>query len=315
MSEINPKELRNAFGTFMTGVTVVTTNNENGKISNDENRNFSNVGFTANSFTSVSLDPPLLSVCLAKSMSCCSIFENCSHFAINILAEAQEDISNLFASYKGDRFSKVGWSADSNGSPIIDGVTTSFSCSNYQQIDAGDHLILIGEITSFETTGDEGLGYSNQGYFSLGLERGAVEPPKSMRNFKVGVIIESEGGVLLHKTDDGFELPSITVESRTGALRAIRKYIEAKQFEIEFGPVYSIFDNQKTGDYSVYFLANSTSQQTSNLGKFYSVETLSDLPMASQSLKVMLDRYSLETKAGVFGLYLGDEDDGDVHKI
>jgi len=303
MSEINPKELRSAFGTFMTGVTVVTTKSSDGE----------KVGFTANSFTSVSLDPPLLSVCLAKSMSCCAIFENSSHFAINILAEAQEDISNLFASYKGDRFAKVAWHEDEDGSPIIDGVTTSFSCSNYQQIDAGDHLILIGEINQFSSTGNEGLGYSNQGYFSLGLERGAVEPPKSMRAFKVGVIIESEGGVLLQESDEGLKLPSIEVENRTGALGAISKYIESKAIDVEFGPVYSIFDNQRTGEYSVYFLANSAKQQKSSLGDFYDVESLAELPMSSQSLKIMLDRYSLETKVGVFGLYLGDENDGDVH--
>ncbi len=313
MSDINPKELRSAFGTFMTGVTVVTTKSSDVENLVDENSE-GNIGFTANSFTSVSLDPPLLSVCLAKSMSCCSVFENCSHFAINILAEAQEDISNLFASYKGDRFAKVDWNPDEDGSPIIEGVTTSFSCSNYQQIDAGDHMILIGKINQFSSTGHEGLGYSNQGYFSLGLERGAV-PPKSMNAFKVGVIIESEGGVLLQKSDSGLQLPSIEVGSRTGALGAISKFIEAKQIDVEFGPVYSIFDNQKTGDYSVYFLANSASQQTTSLGEFYPVESLTELSMASQSLKVMLDRYSLETKVGVFGLYLGDEDDGDVHKL
>ena len=305
MSEINPKELRSAFGTFMTGVTVVTTKSDDGE----------NIGFTANSFTSVSLDPPLLSVCLAKSMSCCPVFESSSHFAINILAEAQEDISNLFASYKGDRFAKVKWQADEAGSPIIDGVTTSFSCSNFQQIDAGDHLILIGKINQFTSTGDEGLGYSNQGYFSLGLERGAVEPPKSMRAFKVGVIIESEGGVLLEKSDKGMHLPTIEVENRTGALAAISKYIQTKGLDVEFGPVYSIFDNQKTGDYSVYFLANSANQQSTSLGEFYDVESLADLSMPTQSLKDMLDRYALETKVGVFGLYLGDEDDGDVHNL
>lgn len=305
MSDINPKELRSAFGTFMTGVTVVTTKSNEGE----------NIGFTANSFASVSLDPPLLSVCLAKSMNCCSIFEKSSHFAINILAEAQEDISNLFASYKGDRFAKIDWSADADGSPIIDGVTTSFSCSNYQQIDAGDHIILIGKINQFSSTGNEGLGYSNQGYFSLGLERGAVEPPKSMRAFKVGVIIEAEGGILLQESESGLQLPSVEVENRTGALAAINKYIESKAVDVEFGPVYSIFDNKKTGEYSVYFLANSSRQQKTNLGKFYDIESLTDLKMSSNSLKIMLNRYSLETKVGVFGLYLGDEDDGDIHTL
>lgn len=305
MTDINPKELRSAFGTFMTGVTVVTTNSSEGE----------NIGFTANSFTSVSLDPPLLSVCLAKTMNCCKAFENSSHFAINILAEAQEDISNLFASYKGDRFAKVDWQADEFGTPIIDGVTTSFSCSNYQQIDAGDHMILLGKIEQFSSTGHEGLGYSNQGYFSLGLERGAVEPPTSVRNFKVGVIIESDGGILLKDSDAGLEPPYVEVENRTGALGAISKYVQSKGMDVEFGPVYSIFDNQKTGDYSVYFLANNASQQSTDLGRFYDIEKLVELPLSSQYLKDMLGRYALETEVGVFGLYLGDEDEGDVHNL
>ncbi|MCL4110481.1 UNVERIFIED_CONTAM: hypothetical protein GTU68_022363 [Idotea baltica] len=289
----------------MTGVTVVTTKSSEGE----------NIGFTANSFTSVSLDPPLLSVCLAKSMSCCSIFESSSHFAINILAEAQEDISNLFASYKGDRFEKIAWHKDDFGIPIIDGVTTHFSCGNYQQIDAGDHMILLGKIEQFSSTGHEGLGYSNQGYFSLGLERGAVEPPKTMRAFKVGVIIESDGGVLLQESNEGLQLPYVEVENRTGALGEISHYIKSKDLEVEFGPVYSIFDNQETGNYSVYFIANGHNQKPTSLGKYYPVESLAELKMGSPLLQKMLDRYSLETQAGVFGLYLGDEHDGDVHTL
>lgn len=302
---MNPKELRSAFGTFMTGVTVVTTKSDEGE----------NIGFTANSFTSVSLDPPLLLVCLGKSMGCYPVFQNCSHFAINILAEAQEDVSNLFASYDGDRFSKVAWHEDHNGMPLINGVTTSFSCENHSQIDAGDHMILMGEITHFETTGNEGLGYSNQGYYSLGLERGAVEAPTSANLFKVGVIVESEGSVLLQKTDKGLELPSVEIEDRNGALGAIQKHLEDNNSKVELGPVYSIFDNQKTGEYSVYFLANSDSQDASELGDYYAVESLVDLPMASNALKTMLDRYALERKSGVFGLYLGDHKAGDVHKL
>lgn len=305
MKEINPKDLRRAFGTFMTGVTVVTTKNADGE----------KIGFTANSFTSVSLDPPLLSVCLGKSMSCYPVFKDCTYFSINVLAEAQEDVSNLFASYDGDRFAKVDWHEDKNGIPLIDGVTTSFSCKNYQQVDAGDHMILLGEITDFETTGEEGLGYSNQGYFSLGLERGALEAPTSAKTFKVGVIVESEGAVLMQKTDSGMQLPSVEMEDQDGALGAITQHLADNNSEVELGPVYSIFDNPKTGEYSVYFLANGESQQASSLGDLYPVESLAELPMVSDALKTMLDRYALERKTGVFGLYLGDNKAGDIHTI
>ncbi|MCB1639495.1 MAG: flavin reductase family protein, partial [Thiothrix sp.] len=101
--------LRQAFGAFMTGVTVVTTRTEEG----------SPVGFTANSFTSVSLEPPLLLVCLSLNMHSLPAFRTCGHFAVSILSEQQQDVSNLFASYMGDRFASTRWHADSFGMPLI----------------------------------------------------------------------------------------------------------------------------------------------------------------------------------------------------
>lgn len=157
MTQLDSKELRRAFGTFITGVTVVTTQTPQGE----------NVGFTANSFTSVSLDPALVLICLSQNMSCYPVFTDCTHFAINVLADTQEDISNLFATYEGDRFAMVEWYPDSNKMPLIKEATSYFSCKKHQLIDAGDHTILIGEITDFSTTGKEGLGYSNRGYFQL----------------------------------------------------------------------------------------------------------------------------------------------------
>jgi len=97
MTTLDPRALRNAFGSFMTGVTVITSRDASG----------APVGFTANSFTSVSLDPPLLLVCPGKFLSSYDAFTNCSHFAVNVLAEGQEEVSNTFAGYKGDRFAKA----------------------------------------------------------------------------------------------------------------------------------------------------------------------------------------------------------------
>lgn len=306
MSNFDPKALRQAFGTFLTGVTVVTAQSSTGEL----------VGFTANSFTSVSLEPPLLLVCPGKSLNSYPVFEACSHFAINILAEDQQGVSNLFAGFTGDRFAEVEWQADRFGSPILKGATTHFSCSTHQRIDAGDHMILMGEIQDFNSSGEEGLGYSNQGYFSLGLERGAGEAPATVRSFRVGAIIEADGKILLQETDQGYCLPSVEVQSRTGALAAIREHINHSQLTVEFGPVYSIFDNPRTGDYSVYFLANTPDGADANtFGQFIALDSLADTPLATESLNIMLNRYALERQSGVFGLYLGDEDAGDVHTL
>ena len=163
MTEIDRGSLRQAFGSFLTGVTVVTTRSADGEP----------VGFTANSFTSVSLDPPLLLVCPARSLSSFSAFAQCTHFAVNVLAEGQEDVSNTFAGFKGDRFARVAWRTDADGSALLEGAAAQFSCRTSQIIPAGDHVVLIGEVNSFAASEQGGLGYSAGAYFSLGRARQA----------------------------------------------------------------------------------------------------------------------------------------------
>lgn len=157
MSEINPRALRNAFGSFMTGVTVVTTRAHDG----------TPVGFTANSFASVSLDPPLLLVCPGKFLSCFEMFQNAEHFAVSVLAAGQEDISTTFASFKGDRFARVAHDPDLHGVPLIRGAAAQFSCRKWQAVPAGDHSVLLGRVIAFDHTGNPGLGYGGGRYFSM----------------------------------------------------------------------------------------------------------------------------------------------------
>lgn len=157
MDTINKmRELRDAFGSFMTGVTVVTTCKEDG----------TPLGFTANSFASVSLDPALLLVSIAKTSSNYHNFANTTHFAINILAEEQKDVSNTFARPSEDRFANISWSKSTCQNPLIDHVSAWFDCTTYQVVDAGDHAILIGKVEDFASTGFAGLGYYRGGYFT-----------------------------------------------------------------------------------------------------------------------------------------------------
>ena len=150
------KRLRSAFGSYVTGVTVATAMSEGGEP----------VGFTANSFTSVSLDPALLLICVGKKLTSYAIFSTTQNFAINILGSDQKQLADRFARFKGKRFDGIGWKKSALNSPLLEGSCAWFDCSVLQRIDAGDHDVLIGKIHSFTDHGENGLGYFRHQYFS-----------------------------------------------------------------------------------------------------------------------------------------------------
>lgn len=127
--------LRSALGCFATGVTIVTTREGDRP-----------VGVTANSFTSVSLDPPLVLVSLARTASSLPTFERAQTFAVNVLNVDQQASAAQFASRVEDRFAGVEWEASESGSPILTGSLASFECEKYAMHDGGDHRILIGRV-------------------------------------------------------------------------------------------------------------------------------------------------------------------------
>lgn len=130
------RTLRDAMGCFATGVTVITTVNENGDP----------VGLTANSFTSVSLDPPLLLVCIANSSSSAPILRSATRFAVNVLQIGQQNASSRFASKTDDRFADAAWTTGETGMPILDNSLVSFECEQHALHEAGDHFLLIGHV-------------------------------------------------------------------------------------------------------------------------------------------------------------------------
>ncbi|NMM43317.1 flavin reductase family protein [Rhodospirillaceae bacterium KN72] len=157
-----PAALRRAFGVYPTGVTVITTVTEQG----------APVGFTANSFTSVSLDPPLLLVCPSLSLGCYPAFSACARFAVNVLAEDQRDIADRFASFRGDRFAMAGWTPDDRGIPILDGVAAHFSCAVHDRYPAGDHMILLGRVDAWRRSDqDRPLAFAAGSYTTLPAHR------------------------------------------------------------------------------------------------------------------------------------------------
>jgi len=137
MSGSEPRILRDALGCFGTGVTIVTTMNGEGEP----------IGLTANSFTSVSLDPPLILFSLAKTSGNLVAFEEAGRFAVNVLHIGQQPDAWRFATRGGPRFESIDWmTRDGGGSPILRESLASFDCRTYAVHDGGDHLIFIGEV-------------------------------------------------------------------------------------------------------------------------------------------------------------------------
>jgi flavin reductase (DIM6/NTAB) family NADH-FMN oxidoreductase RutF len=138
--------LRKALGTFATGITVVTTRAPDGNP----------VGLTANSFTSVSLDPPLLLICPALTAATTKVLLEATHFAVNVLTDEQADLSHLFATKGTNRFAETRCETWYHDVPIIRGALANFECERYSVTEAGDHAILLGKVkhTRFAKQGE-----------------------------------------------------------------------------------------------------------------------------------------------------------------
>lgn len=137
---MDPKEFRNALGAFATGVTIVTTRSVDGV----------DVGVTANSFNSVSLDPPMVLWSLARNSGSFEAFRNASHFTAHILAFDQEALSNTFAKRGIDKFEGLSLMRGHGDAPLLDGCSARFQCKIAYRYEGGDHVILVGEVLGFD---------------------------------------------------------------------------------------------------------------------------------------------------------------------
>ena len=153
----SPPEFRSALGMFATGVTIVTARTAEGRL----------IGLTANSFNSVSLDPPLVLWSLGLESPSLAIFESCSHYAVNVLAADQIEFSQRFSQSLSDRFAGIEWQAGAGDAPILPGCCAWFECRNEMRYPGGDHLILVGHVESFRRQEKSPLIFHGGRYRSL----------------------------------------------------------------------------------------------------------------------------------------------------
>jgi len=148
---------RAVLGRFATGVTVVTTRDADGTPH----------GMTVSAFSSLSLEPPLVLVCVANSATMAPLMASAEHFAVNVLSSTQEAVSRRFAGDVHDRFAGIGFHEGHNGAPVLDEVLAWLQCRIVARHPAGDHVIIIGEVEHADVGDGKPLLYYRGGYATL----------------------------------------------------------------------------------------------------------------------------------------------------
>ncbi|MBZ9657744.1 alpha/beta fold hydrolase [Mesorhizobium sp. ESP-6-4] len=300
-------EFRRALGSFLTGVTIVTTIDESGDPR----------GFTANSFTSVSLEPPLVLVCIAKKALGHQVFSTSRGFAVNILSEAQKSASGIFASKAADKFASVAWQSGQTGNPLIGGSVAVFDCGMEQLVDAGDHSILIGRVHDFSHNGAQPLGYCRGAYVTPGLSQealAAAAPPGT----EVGAILENEGRVLFFETAEGsYQLPAGRGLGAANDARSLRGKLAAKAIDAELGFLYAVWDDAADAARTHVYYRGTVDAPVYGDGqiRFVEIERISELKIADPAVSSMLARYARERAEDTFGVYVGNEVEGEVRPL
>jgi flavin reductase (DIM6/NTAB) family NADH-FMN oxidoreductase RutF len=144
---IDPQELRRILGHFATGVTVITTRDLAG----------APFGLTANAFTSLSLNPPLILICVDKAAQCYSCFAGSNVFTVNFLREDQQEISRRFATKGVNKFAGLNWHEGANGAAVLDAAIGHLECKIVQSYEGGDHTIIVGEVLNGAASGERPL--------------------------------------------------------------------------------------------------------------------------------------------------------------
>src|SRR3954451_7019908 len=153
-SPIDPRDFRSALGTYATGVTIITAAAPDGKP----------YGLTCNSFASVSLNPPLVLWSLVVYSSSLTIFQNASHFTVNVLGVSQQALASAFAKSSDDKFAGVDWTPGLGGAPLLTDSVSSFQCRAANRYYGGDHVIFLGAVEAYSYNRREPLLFAHGGY-------------------------------------------------------------------------------------------------------------------------------------------------------
>jgi flavin reductase (DIM6/NTAB) family NADH-FMN oxidoreductase RutF len=153
-SVIDPRDFRHALGTYATGVTIISAAAPDGKP----------YGLTCNSFASVSLNPPLVLWSLGMFSQGLSIFQNASHFAVNVLGASQQALATKFAKSSENKFAGIEWAPGLGGAPLLANSVANFQCRAANRYYGGDHVIFLGAVEAYTYNRQEPLLFAHGGY-------------------------------------------------------------------------------------------------------------------------------------------------------
>lgn len=299
--------LRQTLGAFVTGVTVVTT------IDNEECPR----GMTANSFTSVSLSPPLILVCIGNHAASYGIFAETDKFAVNILAETQQEVSGLFASRALHKFDGVAWRTEKTGAPILEDTLGYLDCSVHDRVVAGDHLVLIGRVEKFNSSGGRPLGFFAGGYIRFNHEQDIA--PSGSARISIGCLAEFGDKILLCRDADGtgWSLPygGESASPRVGR-ESLKERCTTLGTPVDLSFIYSVFTDDDGKLCIVYRAsphdASASVPSTQNDAALFDADDIEWEAIASRPVRTMLKRYLSERANDRFGIYVECENGGQV---
>jgi flavin reductase (DIM6/NTAB) family NADH-FMN oxidoreductase RutF len=154
---LDPATFRSVLGRFASGITIVTTSDEQD----------TDHGMTVSAFCSVSLDPPLVLVCIDHAATMHPLIDRMTHFAVNVLSSDQEALSRRFATEELNRFDGIGYVRGTNGPPLLDEALAHLECRVHRLLPAGDHTIVLGEVEAASARDARPLLYYRGGYAQL----------------------------------------------------------------------------------------------------------------------------------------------------
>lgn len=301
---IDPKEFRTAAGNFMTGITIATTIAPDG----------SPRGVTANSFTTVSLDPPLVLVCIGRGSRSFAAFDSAGAFAVNVLSSQQRQLSSTFGSKAEDKFAGVDWSPGATGSPIFSGSLSSFDCRLHRKIEAGDHIVLIGEVVGMNRTSGTPLGYFSGNYIDFDMQRETVDA-SAAQGSRFGGLFHHRGDLFFLEKDGRLSLPfaaSLGEDHReSGSLLGL---LDSLGVEARLSFVYAVFsEGGHDGLTTVYLGEIDSISQPQQTG--FRIIREDEIPFDRLAdFKGMIRRYIRERQEDKFGLFVGTAAKGTVHR-
>ena len=308
MNKNRSRNLRQALGSFPTGVTVVSC------LDKDNNP----LGFTANSFTSVSLDPQLISICIDKESFNIDTFSITEHFAVSILSESQQSISTTFATPNEERFKDIDWRSEDTGSPIISNAVAWFDCKTEQVVDAGDHLILIGKIITFDSSPKTPLMYLRGNYVNLGLEQKMLLAMENENTeIIVGAIIEWRKKVFLlqNKNNGSLYFPSASRLGHIEDKQSLLGVLKNLNISINEHYLFSVFEKAEDKTSLIYYRAQAKEEVTALKDSFYDFDAIPFDKLTDEASRIMLKRYIKERELNAFGIFVGKESEGKVEAI